>query len=317
MGIQMNSSEIFRHTRWNDTFFILEMLATAILAMHCGEFIYRLYVFFNEILSNEKQLDKMKVFKTTMSAFGFPNLFLVVVCSVLVAWLSSFPLFNLWIILPFCISYVFLHVIGIWKPTPTELKRIYGDQVNFGYCFAWQYYIGYLKIILPDFGKRISEFETERQCELIVKKLMLLVPKSCQIVNDFSCHPGDEKIIESVGSISKEVNRSGNKGREYKNTIYRIHHDPKPIYCCMESITMLNSLSEIKKKWKLRPEKVEEEFHNFISCLQRILQKENQQHLVELIIYDDVDDKGNSRKLSDVVKTRLAELITDGIQFSC
>jgi len=187
------------------------------------------------------------------------------------------------------------------------LDNLSSTQTHFGHAFAWQYYFGYLKLILPSFLERVEEFEKTEKVKILVHKLFILIPESCYSPKLLSDHQADLGILEIVKNLRElRLDRNGAKDRIYKNPVYRIDRvSDEPIYCCMESAAILNSLHDMCEKEKLTgltSEKKYEQLISFHSSLKSILEQDKELgDLVQLVFYKDTDVAGNQVKISDVV----------------
>ena len=82
--------------------------------------------------------------------------------------------------------------------------------------FAWSYYFGYLKIILPELHKRIADLEWKDK--LSSNKLFILMPRDCLAYGKLSDEAEDGKIeLAEGGVIEFDVTRAGISKRVYRN----------------------------------------------------------------------------------------------------
>ena len=90
---------------------------------------------------------------------------------------------------------------------------------NFADVLAWNYYLEYLKLVLPRLEKQICE-SCEFRYVINSKKLFILLPKNCYTYTLIS--DADPKV-KLVGKLpAAYINWAGNLERSYQHTVYRI-----------------------------------------------------------------------------------------------
>ena len=100
---------------------------------------------------------------------------------------------------------------------------------NVGIGFAWSYYYGYLKLILPGLEDRAENSEySKEEGSPFPRKLVAVMPNSCRCPATFAS--ADENI-ETVGTIDFSANVAGNVQRNYKTAVHRVTdpRDPKKV----------------------------------------------------------------------------------------
>lgn len=296
----------------------LMMLAVIFLAHATSEFLRRLCLLWEEWYHVKERYNhsKKQVLQSTMPSTKIIAMYVVAVvilCSIF--WYLQYLLLCMGVVLIYTIGYLLLHIMGSLGLREAELLNLADAQLNLGQAFAWQYYYGYLKIVLPDFIERIKEYESIEEVKIMEHKLFILLPESCQLTPDLSNHDADHKFLEHAKDL-KEVcrDRNGTRGRIYKNPVYRINGPHEPIYCCMEGAAILNSLHEMCEGEKLTGITEEKKFQHviqFYSALQEILRGDTQLgDLVELVLYKDLDSSGEQVRIVDVVLQRIRILRT-------
>ncbi|XP_067899619.1 stimulator of interferon genes protein isoform X2 [Heterodontus francisci] len=160
----------------------------------------------------------------------------------------DFPSSLAWKINLCCFCYSFLKVFGFLDPTPAEISEICEkNKFNVAHGLAWSYYIGYLKLLLPNLDERIKMYQCTIKNVPECKenwKLYILIPFSCKIPDKL------EKVdsrIEFFGNLPEFcIDRAGIKARSYKNSIYAIYDQKdRPHHCILEYATPLQSLFEM------------------------------------------------------------------------
>ncbi|XP_030068934.1 stimulator of interferon genes protein isoform X3 [Microcaecilia unicolor] len=147
-----------------------------------------------------------------------------------------------------CISHLLLVALGLQQPTTVEVSEICEKQkMNVAHGLAWSFYLGYLKLVLPNLKKAISSFNKENSnllwCEETCK-LHILIPLSCKIHSNLSEVDSNIQFLKDLPLLY--IDRAGVKGRVYKNSIYKIFdEDQRPHYCIVEYATPLLTLYEM------------------------------------------------------------------------
>ena len=137
---------------------------------------------------------------------------------------------------------------------------------------AWSFYFGYLKIILPDLQKRISE--TPWAEKLSSKKLFILLPSDCYAFGKLS---EEDDAIERAGDdamIEYDCERAGVFKRSYRNVVYNLNKGGKPLYILVEYATPLCSLFDMSHSAEanLSAEDRDEQAKLFLRTLETILE---------------------------------------------
>ena len=112
---------------------------------------------------------------------------------------------------------------------------------------AWSYYFGYLKLVLPRLGYRISESDTFRH-KITDEKLFILLPKTCYTFEEIS--KADDRVKWAGKLPASKINRAGILERSYQHAVHRIEM-PRPdgtvdeYHFVLEYATPLMSLCEM------------------------------------------------------------------------
>ncbi|XP_069055402.1 stimulator of interferon genes protein isoform X1 [Pleurodeles waltl] len=213
-----------------------------------------------------------------------------------------------------------LHIAtGFQTPTKMYISKICEkNKLNVAHGLAWSYYIGYLKIILPEFKESLRLFKKENENLLRRKetcKLHILIPVSCEMYDSLSNADSNIEFFKSLPPIYKD--RAGVKERIYKNTIYKIFDEEKrPYYCIVEYATPLASLREMSNLSSAafssedRVQQAKLFYRTLESILQTCLEPEHR-NMCKLIVYDDcqenITEEGNSHFLSNLILKHLKQ----------
>lgn len=92
--------------------------------------------------------------------------------------------------------------------------------IHVGAGLAWSYYLGFLKIVLPDFDKFVSsspDFGTKIQ----KKRLIILLPEDCNCPGKLT--EADPNVQHAGFLGDRKIDRSGNINRNYgRNSVYKV-----------------------------------------------------------------------------------------------
>ncbi|CAB4007982.1 stimulator of interferon genes -like [Paramuricea clavata] len=179
--------------------------------------------------------------------------------------------------------------------------------------FAWSYYFGYLKIILPDLQERIED--SEWKDTLSSKKLFILMPRECSVHTSLSKEDNHIEIVPGA-VIEYELHRAGVL-RLYRLNVYKINrNDGKcPLYVLAHYASPFSSLYDMghSADVKLSREDRDEQAKLFLRTLEAILQypsepevqnncklvpyaRKSELHLSEVLaeaVLEDMMDKSN------------------------
>ena len=139
---------------------------------------------------------------------------------------------------------------------------------------AWSYYIGYLKLILPELRKQIAE--SEWNDVLSSKKLFILMPLDCWAYGNLTEESKDGSIELVEGRIIEcEAERAGIVKRLYRNNIYKItvSNSDSPLYVLAEYATPLCAMHDMSHSAEanLSMEDRDEQAKLFVRTLKTIL----------------------------------------------
>ncbi|XP_046820305.1 stimulator of interferon genes protein isoform X1 [Vespa crabro] len=229
------------------------------------------------------------------------------------------------------ISFICLYyfVIILFKIPVSSQQNLNTNVINmngldYGTGMAYNYYYGYLRIILPSTGtenkgiyEKLENFEDIHNIIISIKKLFILIPFSTYIPPDLK--QLSYEWMENVQELEQEVrNRAGIKNRSYHNNIYKIYpggdtNSIEPVYLAVEGATPLLTFFEVQKHF--HPEsaiyikysrqiieafylKLKELIYNDLDC----------RDLCELIYYEDYNSDGTKVNIAEVILKRISIL---------
>ncbi|XP_043925414.1 stimulator of interferon genes protein [Protopterus annectens] len=202
-------------------------------------------------------------------------------------------------VIPNCFFSTFCIAVGIHGCTPVEMSEICEkNKLNVAHGLAWSYYLGYLKLVLPELKKTIAAFN-ERHNNLLkhkaVWKLHILIPLSCEIYDKL--HDADNNIMFQENTPELSIDRGGVQKRIYKHSVYQIlDEDKRPHYCILEYATPLRTLFEMSNETSAQfsSEQRLSETKLFYRTLKEILDNSLEcRDNVRLIIINDIEINNN------------------------
>ncbi|XP_070581504.1 stimulator of interferon genes protein-like [Ptychodera flava] len=122
-----------------------------------------------------------------------------------------------------CLINVFFSLKTLSDVEISELSE--KDNLNVAHGLAWSYYLGYLKIILPELENTIakSKWNDEMKGGRLLAKLFIVIPECCDV-------PGHDNLQEDYPGVKYEeklppleADRAGVKKRPYTNSVYPSH----------------------------------------------------------------------------------------------
>ena len=141
-----------------------------------------------------------------------------------------------------------LFLVGSRQLSPVETSDLNEkENKNVADGLAWSYYFGYLKLVLPRLGYRISESDTFRH-KITDEKLFILLPKTCYTFEEIS--KADDRVKWAGKLPASKINRAGILERSYQHAVHRIEM-PRPdgtveeYHFVLEYATPLMSLCEM------------------------------------------------------------------------
>ena len=141
-----------------------------------------------------------------------------------------------------------MFVIGAKKLSQAELSHLMEtENTNVADGFAWSYYYGYLKLVLPHLHEQLAKavapsyvVDGNDMCDAVdVKKLFIIISKK------YNCYKGlidvDKDHIQKEGNLPAfHHTRAGVELRPYQHCLYRVTAKDKPaIFVILEFATLL------------------------------------------------------------------------------
>ena len=196
-----------------------------------------------------------------------------------------------------------LYLLSLGSLSRVQISSLMENNRVMANGFAWSYYFGYLKIILPALNEQIES--SEWQDILSSKKLFILMPRDCYSYGSLSREDKDIEVVPG-GVVECKGYRAG-VSRIYRLNVYKINRENCPLYVLGQYASPLCSLYDMSQTAdaKLSREDRDEQAMLFFRTLEAILQ------------HPSVPEIRNICKLVPYARTpetRLSEVIAKAVQ---
>ena len=209
------------------------------------------------------------------------------------------------------LSSLIMFVIGAKKLSQAELSHLMEtENTNVADGFAWSYYYGYLKLVLPHLHEQLAKavapsyvVDGNDMCDAVdVKKLFIIISKK------YNCYKGlidvDKDHIQKEGNLPAfHHTRAGVELRPYQHCLYRVTAKDKPaIFVILEFATLLLVMNKMcsDKFADFTEEDRDTQVMVFSNKLKFILEHADEEERYKLVLILDVYKEGE-RHLSDVI----------------
>ncbi|GBM86557.1 hypothetical protein AVEN_163562-1 [Araneus ventricosus] len=124
-----------------------------------------------------------------------------------------------------------------------DLSSSQNMEQSIGACWANGAYSAFYKKILIDITKRMSQFEDKHRIKLLVQKLVIICPLSCNANGSLE---GKDGNIKAEGHLEEIIEDEGaNNNRTYITNVYKIR-GPSESYIAAEIPSPLSTLFEMR-----------------------------------------------------------------------
>lgn len=210
----------------------------------------------------------------------------------------------------------FVTMLCVWEPSQMEqqYELSHLGSLHVGENLAWAFCFNYLTVLtdpcsrvhdrsLCSLSERMTQYEQDNDVVLAIKKLIVLMPRSCYIEPELGVG-GDEDIEVANHMDELKISRAGTRERKYTNTVYKIRNgDDSPYYCVAEGASPLLTLNDMRECGELTAEQERAQMRKFCdklrdlvntnaACRSRILLEE----------YDDVSEDGRPVPVSSILR---------------
>ncbi|KAH6927724.1 hypothetical protein HPB50_007626 [Hyalomma asiaticum] len=151
--------------------------------------------------------------------------------------------------------------------------------------------------------ERMTQYEQDNDVILAVKKMIVLMPRSCYIEPELGVG-GDEDIEVANHMEELKISRAGTRERKYVNTVYKIiNEDSSPYYCVAEGASPLLTLNDMRECGELTLEQQKEQMRKFCDKLRDLVNGNAAcRSRILLVEYDDMSEDGRAVPVSSILR---------------
>uniref|UniRef100_A0A224Z437 Transmembrane protein 173 n=1 Tax=Rhipicephalus zambeziensis TaxID=60191 RepID=A0A224Z437_9ACAR len=210
----------------------------------------------------------------------------------------------------------FVTMLCVWEPSQMEQQYELGHlgSLHVGENLAWAYAFNYLTVLtdpcsrvhdrsLCSLQERMTQYEQDNDVVLAVKKLIVLMPRSCYIEPELGVG-GDEDIEVANHMDELKISRAGTRERKYTNTVYKIRNgDDSPYYCVAEGASPLLTLNDMRECGELTVEQERAQMSKFCDKLRDLVNTNAAcRSRILLVEYDDMSEDGRPVPVSSILR---------------
>ncbi|XP_076862110.1 stimulator of interferon genes protein isoform X2 [Brachyhypopomus gauderio] len=132
-------------------------------------------------------------------------------------------------------------------PSPVEISEVCESRdQNVAHGLAWSFYLGYLKLVLPELPELVSKDYSVTRDKLTSSRLHILLPLSA--VATARLEEEDRSIRFQRNLPELRIDRAGVRNRVYKHSVYKItDQNQKEYSCVVEYATPLLTLYQMSQ----------------------------------------------------------------------
>ncbi|XP_021939776.1 stimulator of interferon genes protein isoform X3 [Zootermopsis nevadensis] len=240
-------------------------------------------------------------------------------------------------IIPYLAGFCFSKLIQMEESVlHTSLQIESMKNLDYGSGMAYNYFYGYLRLVLPDpevgtpgakgIRKRIETFMNHHRLlktAFPVRKLFILIPRNLYTPTDLmevstDWHNSTNYWMEAAMSLeTQELDRAGVKQRVYKNSVYKIWNRDRstlyPVYVVAEGATPLKTFYDVIKMNPKMSRVFKNHQHEIVSAFYKTLQdilrdSDDCRDLCEIIFYADTDENQRRVNVARIILERIEKL---------
>ncbi|XP_049272691.1 stimulator of interferon genes protein isoform X2 [Rhipicephalus sanguineus] len=172
-----------------------------------------------------------------------------------------------------------------------------------GHGLAYSVFFTYYRPLCLTLSERMTQYEQDNDVVLVIKKLIILMPRSCYIEPELGVG-GDEDIEVANHMDELKISRAGTRERKYVNTVYKIRNgDDSPFYCVAEGASPLLTLNDMRECGELTAEQERAQMRKFCDKLRDLVHANAAcRSRIPLVEYDDVSEDGRPVPVSSILR---------------
>ncbi|XP_072292253.1 stimulator of interferon genes protein [Eucyclogobius newberryi] len=233
---------------------VVSWVSMATLLLTLGPSVHGVLLFLEETINHSNRY-RGRSLLARLSDCGLQQSLPWVTLSALLLCLSGspLPLPHLWTLLWLCaVFYATFRSLGLTAPSEVELSDICETRrMNVAHGLAWSFYLGYLRLVLPQLEDSISAFCASHQSSAPLwsrgsKRLFILIPVNANISHKLEDEDDRVQFYDSLPN--SQLDRGGVRGRVYKHSVYRVfNHKGQAHDCVVEYATPLLTLHSMSQ----------------------------------------------------------------------
>ncbi|KAL3183359.1 hypothetical protein MRX96_000327 [Rhipicephalus microplus] len=168
---------------------------------------------------------------------------------------------------------------------------------------AYSVFFAYYRPLCLTLQERMMQYEQDNDVVLAVKKLIILMPRSCYIEPELGVS-GDEDLELANHMNELKISRAGTRERKYTNTVYKIRNgDNSPYYCLAEGTSQLLTLNDMRECGELTAEQERGQMRKFCDKLRDLVNTNAACRSRFLLVeYDDMSEDGRPVPVSFILR---------------
>lgn len=199
----------------------------------------------------------------------------------------------------------FITMLCVWRRTQlgwTLATTSSGPAAGLAYSVFFTYYRPLCLTLL----ERMTQYEQDNDVVLAVKKLIILMPRSCYIEPELGVG-GDDDIEVANHMDELKISRAGTRERKYTNTVYKIRNgDDSPYYCVAEGASPLLTLNDMQECGELTVEQKRMQMSKFSDKLRDLVNTNAAcRSRILLVEYEDMTEDSRSVPVSSILRNAI------------
>ncbi|KAK1789260.1 hypothetical protein P4O66_015202, partial [Electrophorus voltai] len=225
-----------------------EMGGLCALSLSLGPALYSLCLLMEECLFHSHQRYGGKIQRMLQACCSTATLagVLMVVATLLVRG-SAYTLGQWATVGLTCAIYLLFKALGVLGPSAVEISEVCESRnLNVAHGLAWSFYLGYLKLVLPELQELVSKDYNLTRDKLISSRLHILLPMNAVVTARLEEEDHNVRFHRNLPEL--RLDRAGVRGRVYKHSVYKITDQNQKEYCCVvEYATPLLTLYQMSQ----------------------------------------------------------------------
>ncbi|XP_030622616.1 stimulator of interferon genes protein [Chanos chanos] len=236
------------HDRSSSSIPFWDLAVLGIFSLTLGPTVYGLCLFIEEWLFHSHQRYGGNLSRMLAACFG-GRAQLAVCMAVLMLLVREGSLSSeQWNLVALCSAlYLLFKSLGVLNLSPVEISEICESRkMNVAHGLAWSFYLGYLKLVLPELEGLVKQYYNLTGEVLRSPRLYILLPLNAAV--SAKLEEEDNLVSFHKNLPQLERDRAGVRSRVYKHSVYKvIDNNKEPHLCVVEYATPLLTLYQMSQ----------------------------------------------------------------------